>query len=418
MTSPSKDPLTLPDIVDYVIPHLNVRQSLARAARVCKAWNAIYIPALWRVVNYNCMDKTVPAFERHGAFVRRLTISYLDDHHLELISHFCPHIESLVLWSNSFASVEKLAPYLKSVRPMLKQLVVNSTELSSEDVVSLLVGDGTGDDAAVGDLALKELKVNCFGKFSMLSWESLMILLKVGSNLETLRWQDVEILVPGDRSGENRIQQLLKAVTATEKASGLEEKDIRLLEDHTKITSLTLRQVVVNDRTLIQLLGKTPGLTYLYYDSRRRITDEALGVLSTLCPELKQLMLLSDNLLPFPTCTQLFRPSAITNRSLNLEVLYLNQCELDDTSLGLLILTQGSTLLEMALCKCLQFTDLRAKAILSGCRRLTILYLYGDHTITLATQEGDEPYNLVADAKRKGWTCHKAMEILEICNVE
>lgn len=411
MTSPSIDPLTLPDIVDHIIPYLDSRQSLARAARVCKAWNTLYTLALWRVVQYTCIHKT-PTFERHGALVRQLTVSHLDDHHLDLISPFCSHIESFVLWSNCVASAEKLAPYLRSIRPTLELFVVNSTELRPEDVVSVLVDDGIGDDAVV-DLALRELKVKCM-RLPSLSWESLMMLLKSSLNLETLQWQSVEILAPVDRSGQNRIHQLLGTVAATQDGFDQEEKDARLLEERTKITSLTLESVMVSDETLIQLLGKTPELTTLCFSSLHPITGEALGVLPTICPELKQLIFISGSLIPSRTSSQLFQPSSITNQSLNLEGLYLGECELDDTSLDLLISTQGSTLLELTLWKCLPFTDSRAKAILSGCYCLTTLYLFGDHTITLETQEDDEADNLVEDAKRKGWTCHKAMKTFEI----
>lgn len=420
MTSPSIDPLTFPDIVDHIIPYLDSPQSLARAARVCKAWNILYTPAVWRVVQYTCMNGTSPTFERHGALVRQLTVSHLDDYHLDLISPFCSHVESFVLWSNCVASAEKLAPYLRSIRPTLERFVVNSTELRPEDVVSVLIDDGVGGDAVVY-LALMELKVKCFGRLTRLtlSWESLMMLLKASPNLRTVRWESLEILAPVDRSDQNGIHRLLGTITATEEGVGQEEKDVRLLEERTKITSLTLQSVMVSDKTLIQLLRKTPELTYLDYSSLHPTgTGEVLGVLPTICPELKQLIFMSDNLIPSRTSTQLFRPSAITNQSLGLKELFLGHCELDDTSLDLLISTQGSTLLEMSLWNCLPFTDSRAKAILSGCHCLTILYLYGDHTITLATQEGDEMNNLVEDAKRKGWTCHKAMETFEVHSVE
>ncbi|KAK3839191.1 MAG: hypothetical protein JOS17DRAFT_728323, partial [Linnemannia elongata] len=411
MTSPSIDPLTLPDIVTHIIPYLDSQQSLARAARVCKAWNTLYTPALWRVIPYSCMDNASPTFERHGALVRQLTVGYLNDRHLDLISPFCSHIESFYLRGNCFASAKKLAPYLRSIRPTLQRFVVNSTELRPEDVVLVLVDDGDVD------LALKELKVNYFGRPSTLLWKWLMVLLKMSPNLETLQWQSVEILAPVDKAVQNHIDQLLGTVTATEEGFGQEEKDARLLEERTKITSLTLQSVIVSEDTLIQLLRKTPMLRSLHHSPQYPSTGEVLGVLPTICPELKILIYISGSLIPFRTSTQLFRPSAITNQSLRLEGLYLDQCELDDTSLDLLISTQGSTLLDMTLWKCIPFTDSRAKAILSGCHCLANLYIYGDHTVTLATREGDETDNLVADAKRKGWKCHKALETFEIHNV-
>ncbi|KAH7057714.1 hypothetical protein BKA57DRAFT_499596 [Linnemannia elongata] len=97
----SPPPLTSLDIVDNIILHPNSRQSLARASLVCKAWNTLYTPVLWRRVcyNYSYVHITPPDFKQHGVYVRRHEVEGLNNYlPVFIATRHCPYIEVLDLY--------------------------------------------------------------------------------------------------------------------------------------------------------------------------------------------------------------------------------------------------------------------------------------------------------------------------------
>ncbi|KAF9079692.1 hypothetical protein BGX23_003430, partial [Mortierella sp. AD031] len=116
------DPLTLPEIVDIIIPFLDKKRFLTQAAVVCKAWNQLYTPILWRDMGIVRLgSNTILNFERQGIHVRQLQLVNLENRNFDLVAPFCPNVDDLTLWYCSI-TLERLAPYLRTLAPKLKRL--------------------------------------------------------------------------------------------------------------------------------------------------------------------------------------------------------------------------------------------------------------------------------------------------------
>ncbi|KAF9129723.1 hypothetical protein BGW39_003867 [Mortierella sp. 14UC] len=453
------DPLTHPDIVSNIIPYLKNFQKeyrhLAKAARVNKAWNAIYTPILWQDVFFDCLDhnddiRTAPGldFRRHGVHVRRLEIANLDESHLHMIavvpppiqqdqepqsrSSPCPNLKSLRLTEYK-APVEQLSRFLKSVRPTLQLFSFETTTIPAEDIVAALLAmsadDAAGNGYGSGLGALKTLKLafDLFFSSERLSWDLLTRLLETFSCLETLDVCGLSLHAPPALITEEEEDDDDEEVEVDE-GIGPALQEINLLQErrYNNITSLSLQYMRMDTRTTLRLLSMTPHLQDLDLESPSPIMiRNVIGALSTICPHLKRLSATCLYTIPPSNTVQLFQPAITTSISttsitdgscLHLEYLDLDRCHLDNSTLARLISTQADTLLELTLRACFSYTDDCVKAILSGCHRLTSLQLLGKSEVTLLRQEGDgsEPYDFLPEVKRKEWPCPTSLKRLVI----
>ncbi|KAF9970250.1 hypothetical protein BGZ73_007074, partial [Actinomortierella ambigua] len=66
----------LPEIAHHVRAHLTTHQ-LASAARVCRAWHAIWMPYLWENVHHHVPYRLFPPLGKYASFIRRFEGHYL-----------------------------------------------------------------------------------------------------------------------------------------------------------------------------------------------------------------------------------------------------------------------------------------------------------------------------------------------------
>ncbi|KAF9086892.1 hypothetical protein BGX23_008519 [Mortierella sp. AD031] len=417
------DPLTLPDIVHNIVPFFDGKQSLAHAALVCKEWNRIYTPYLWRNTDiHKKHDNAILNFERHGVHVRHLRLGSFEDSHFDLVAPFCPHVDRLDLW-NTRVSFGRLVAYLRTNGPGLKRFQLNAAHaldrpergitVHLDELVSLLATGahraGNGGSPGTGGPALEELELRfCIGSSIDLCLDTLEELL--GACL-------VQILHPvPTANNDGRSAGLADPVTTTTAAAtAVKEKqevgnglqDDGLVGSQSALTSLSLRGMNLDDRILLRLLERTPRLTSLALVFIRHLNGDFLDVLPSLCPELTRLNISSCKDIPSSVFARFFQTlSSPEHHSLALEYLHLQHCKVDDQSLHHLASTQCDTLLELTLRCCLHVTDSGVVAILSGCRRLTSLSLFGTPAVTVAIMMEDSP------AER--WSCYKSLERLRI----
>ncbi|KAG0251930.1 hypothetical protein BGZ95_006756, partial [Linnemannia exigua] len=220
MTSPSPiDPLTHSDIVSNIIPYLKTHpkdtKTLARAARVNKAWHAIYTPALWlHVYLQGDDDYESPEtfcglnFQRQGIHIHRLEIQYLNASYFRLITvpqqqqqeqlqsgaSLYPNLKSLCLISYN-APGEELCRFLKSVKSTLRQFSLHAVGIRAKNAEAVITALVTTTDSITtqgnqgGFEELKTLElgfVDHFGDLVCLRWSSLVRLLEAFPRLAML----------------------------------------------------------------------------------------------------------------------------------------------------------------------------------------------------------------------------------------
>ncbi|KAG0212124.1 hypothetical protein BGX33_003895 [Mortierella sp. NVP41] len=317
------DPLTLPDIVHNIVPFFDGKQSLAHAALVCKEWNRIYTPYLWRNTDiHKKHDNAILNFERHGVHVRHLRLGSFEDSHFDLVAPFCPHVDRLDLW-NTRVSFGRLVAYLRTNGQGLKRFQLNAAHaldrpergitVHLDELVSLLATGahraGNGGSPGTGGPALEELELRfCIGSSIDLCLDTLEELL--GACL-------VQILHPvPTANNDGRSAGLADPVTTTTAAA----------------TAVKEKQEVGNGLQDDGLVGSQSALTSL---SLRELT---------------RLNISSCKDIPSSVFAQFFQTlSSPEHHSLALEYLHLQHCKVDDQSLHHLASTQCDTLLELTL---------------------------------------------------------------------
>ncbi|KAF9082324.1 hypothetical protein BGX29_003944, partial [Mortierella sp. GBA35] len=408
------DPLTLPEIVDIIAPFLDRKQSLASAARVCKAWNRLYTPHLWRKLSIGSRDSAALNFARHGTHVRQLYLDTLEDSDFDLIAPFCPNIESLALILCKI-TLERLASYLRTLAPRLKRLRVKTAMACADKLISVLGAESPHQDGgANGGSALEDLRLvfDLFrGELVEISLDALMGLLEARPGLKkiSIKWasiRDADAMSSNNRSLGSSMDVAMPMAEELDDGRGLQDNGF--VETQSALTHLSFLAAEIEERTLVRLLGKTPRLASLHIHSNDFLTGDFLTALPTLCPELTHLTMEMCRSIPGSAYMRLFQSSSSSpgHRTLHLEFLRLELCNLDDQSLQYLASTQGDTLLELDLRYCKNVTDSGVMAMLSGCHRLTSLSIYGTSNVSVAIMMEDGP------AER--WSCYKSLKRLEI----
>ncbi|KAG0212127.1 hypothetical protein BGX33_003898 [Mortierella sp. NVP41] len=377
------DPLTLPEIVDIIIPFLDRMQWLSRAAVVCRAWNQLYTPVLWRGMDIDREDNTPCDFGRQGIHVRQLRLGSFEDPHFDLIALFCPNIESLsVRYCN--VTMETVAPYLRTLVPRLKRLeLVSAMDSTDEFGSALAAGLSHGGDG--GGSALEELELRCLrygAEYDGLSVGTLVGIPDAYPGLKKIELNFIRILslVTATENGcplvpsEEEMATTTLAARMGNQDGGRGLQDDRFVKTHSALTYLFLGAAEIEHSTFVQLLRKTPRLVSLLIDSNKHFTGSVLDAFPTLYPELIHLTIIA--------------------------------CSLDDQSLQHLALTQGDTLLDLTLCYCKQVTDSGVMAILSHCHRLISLSLSENPTVTVAI--------MMEDGLAERWSCYKTLRRLNI----
>ncbi|KAK3848117.1 MAG: hypothetical protein J3R72DRAFT_506010 [Linnemannia gamsii] len=430
---PSIDPLTLPDIVNNIIPYLKTHpednRSLAYAARVNKAWNALYTPALWENVFFEPYTGTRrsdyygPDFRRQGIHVRYLHIESMGEDHLQLIGPqswpYPPLLTSLILSLGvmcvssldiveSDAQMEIVVRFLATVKSTLTRFEFSLWGAVPQAGVSALgMIDDTTTGAGDGFAALKELQLNLdiVDGSTEVSWNSLLRLLRVCPHLEKLELTTIDLSGPAVMTDNNEHEgDQMKGID-----HGLQGVHL-LAEQQTKITTLSLVGFAMDDVTLAHLLGKTPPLTKLAVRFEEGIKDDFLDALPTLCLNVTKLLF-----------------SGLTYRcALPLEQLTLDDCTVDDQTLHHIASSQGRNLLELTLRHCKHVTDSGVMAILKGCYRLTAFVVANNPLVTMAILLDDSDYNnnqdnnnyyaklSISDMERRQnkWSCYKTLKRL------
>ncbi|KAG0081183.1 hypothetical protein BGZ90_009828 [Linnemannia elongata] len=439
MTSPPPpaiDPLTHPDIIDNIVPYLlgpdeDVPLSLANAALVCKSWNALYIPLLWREVHVPRRIPTIPDFSRQGVHVRLLEIARLEDSQMDLVGPFCRLVEGLALWECG-VSVRKLVGYLRGVKGSLRWFKLGTTKVPVEDFVSAWVASGDTGGVGGGEVGpvLRELnlKFSPFRRPQELTWTSLGALLKALPQLESLHLAWVRISKQAIASESDRVKELPEtgAVTETvaeeeqEKQCGLPLQDVRPLELPTKITYLFIRGIEMDDRTMVQLLDMTPRLATLLLNETKQLTGSFLETLPIICPELKCLTMKACDAIPTSAYTALFQTDADTDHLLQLERLCLDRCNLNDQTLYYIAISQADSLLDLTICQSdHRVTDTGIKDVLSRCHRLRSHNISNNPALTAAIMADEEEDNITntrppTEVEQKRWACYKTLRRLDI----
>ncbi|KAG0212125.1 hypothetical protein BGX33_003896 [Mortierella sp. NVP41] len=237
-------PLTLPDIVDSIIPFLDKKRFLARAAVVCRAWNQLYTPNLWRDTHiYQYCNKPIPSFKRQGIHVRQLSLGSLEDSHFNFIVPYCPNVERLNLW-RSGVSFDRLNRYLGTYGARLKRFQLEVAEGPDQSswypppsswlgvLVSTLAAHGQHTGYGGGP-ALEELVLR-FGYYEdqmELSLDTLEGLLEACPSLKKITLNDFQILDFDDPTDNGRT-----------------------LGSSSTLTKLTLRLMELDDMILARLL--------------------------------------------------------------------------------------------------------------------------------------------------------------------
>ncbi|KAG0260133.1 hypothetical protein BGZ95_004518, partial [Linnemannia exigua] len=350
------DPLTHPDIVCYIIPYLRAcpkdTETLARAALVNKAWNAVYTPVLWNEVYIDLLDhddniRTAPSLDlqRYGTHIRRLEFKYLDprrfvvapqqpqdqqEQHQSWVSR-CPNLESLCLLEYN-APLEELYRFLKSVKQPLRQFSLETDTMSPEDVIAALVAMTNsitgGNHIGFEALTKLELGFDIFGDNTDLCWTSLVRLLEAFPRLQMLDLATVDL--GASATTTNNDEQEEEEGKEGEEGLGQKLLGIRSLQgQQTNITHLTLRHVRIDDKALLRLLGKTPLLYYVYFNSDWTLGVDIMDALPRLCPKLKHLTLISYGSVSSSVTAKLFQPAFTTATAkggsrLRLEALHLS----------------------------------------------------------------------------------------------
>ncbi|KAF9086894.1 hypothetical protein BGX23_008521, partial [Mortierella sp. AD031] len=359
------DPLTLPEIVDIIAPFLDRKQSLASAARVCKAWNRLYTPHLWRKLSIGSRDSAALNFARHGTHVRQLYLDTLEDSDFDLIAPFCPNIESLALILCKI-TLERLASYLRTLAPRLKRLRVKTAMACADKLISVLGAESPHQDGgANGGSALEDLRLvfDLFrGELVEISLDALMGLLEALPGLKkiSIKWasiRDADAMSSNNRSLGSSMDVAMPMAEELDDGRGLQDNGF--VEAQSALTHLSFLAAEIEERTLVRLLGKTPRLASLHIHSNDFLTGDFLTALPTLCPELTHLTMEMCRSIPGSAYMRLFQSSSSSpgHRTLRLEFLRLELCNLDDQSLQYLASTQGDTLLELDLRYCKNVTD-------------------------------------------------------------
>ncbi|KAF9082096.1 hypothetical protein BGX29_004088 [Mortierella sp. GBA35] len=301
------DPLTLPEIVDIIIPFLDRMQWLSRAAVVCRAWNQLYTPVLWREMDIDREDNTPCDFGRQGIHVRQLRLGSFEDPHFDLIALFCPNIESLsVRYCN--VTMETLAPYLRTLVPRLKRLeLVSAMDSTDEFGSALAAGLSHGGDG--GGSALEELELRCLrygAEYDGLSVGTLVGIPDAYPGLKKIELNFIRILslVTATENGcplvpsEEEMATTTLAARMGNQDGGRGLQDDRFVKTHSALTHLFLGASEIKDSTFVQLLRKTPRLISLLIDSNKHFTGSFLDAFPTLYPELIHLIIIACPVIP------------------------------------------------------------------------------------------------------------------------
>ncbi|KAF9149200.1 hypothetical protein BG015_009017 [Linnemannia schmuckeri] len=349
MPPPPIDPLTFLDIVDNIVPHLldldkNVPVSLACAAQVCKSWNALYTPFLWcKIFIYSHILK-MPDFRRQGIHVRQVDVASLKDPQMNHFAPFCNLVESLILW-DCMTSVGKLISYVKSVESSLRRFELATVKVDAEKLVSAWVAPS--NSATAGG-------VSGGGELTSASLEALP---KALPHLESLHLSWVRIPKLAITSDSDRIQEMSESDAATDTVAEEEAgHDVLVLhntpplEVPTKITYLSIQGIEMDDRIMIQLISKTPRLATLLLSEAKHLTGNFLETLLVICPELKRLTIAVCDVIPTSAYTTFFQSAADADHRLQLEKLFLEQCNMNGQALYYLASSQADYFLDVTIC--------------------------------------------------------------------
>ncbi|KAG0333910.1 hypothetical protein BG000_008785 [Podila horticola] len=386
-TSATADALAMPEIVAAIAQHMRQNRHVATACLVSKAWNALWTPILWRDLEFDRKEDTLPhEFDRQGQWVRNLTFDLAKDVHFAMFEPHCRALQGLNLGSCEITS-EKLMPYLKHLSPTLRWLELESYAIEAASLFPVLSNHLHG-------LEYLNFSFPSYKGPSVLHINALLDLLHNCPSLKEIELTGVKIAIetedpniPTDLDSADYQQLQPTTNLTTKKASRLE--------------FLTLESCILSDTALTIILDLTSNLKSLFIARVHSITDAGIQQIPALCPQISSLTLTSCVQLEPDTFSRLFTDKKTI---WHLRYVDLAMSNIDDTALGVLVRDQGDSLEFLAIERCQKITDTGVEAILRHCHRLESLSLYGLVHATAAVMDGPQDR----------WACWRTLERLDI----
>ncbi|KAG0017232.1 hypothetical protein BGZ82_000813 [Podila clonocystis] len=385
-TSATADALAMPEIVAVISQHMHQSRHVATACLVSKTWNALWTPILWRDLEFDRKEDTLPhEFDRQGQWVRNLTFDLAKDVHFALFEPHCRALQGLNLGSCEITS-EKLMPYLKHLSPTLRWLELESYAIEARSLFPVL-------STHLHGLEYLNFSFPSYKGPSVLHINALLDLLHNCPSLKEIEFTGVKLAIEvedpnilADLDSTDFHQQQPTNIT-TRKASRLE--------------FLTLESCILSDTALTIILTLTSHLKSLFIARVRSLTDMGIQQIPTLCPQISSLTLTSCPQLEPDTFSRLFVDKS---ELWHLRYVDLAVSNIDDTALSVLVRDQGDFLEFLAIERCQQITNNGVEAILRHCHRLESLSLYGLVHATAAIMDGPQDR----------WACWRTLERLDI----
>ncbi|KAF9294235.1 hypothetical protein BGZ74_011360 [Mortierella antarctica] len=385
-TSATADALAMPEIVAAIAQHIHQSRHVATACLVSKAWNTLWTPILWRDLDFDRKEDTLPhEFDRQGQWVRNLTFDLAKDVHFTLFEPHCRVLQGLNLGSCEITT-EKLLPYLKHLSPTLRWLELESYAIEARSLFPVL-------STHLHGLEYLNFSFPSYKGPSVLHIDALLQLLYSCPSLKEIELMGVNLAI--EIEDPNILTDLDSADSHQQQPANI------TTEKNSRLEFLTLESCVLSDTALTIILTLTSHLKSLIIARVRSLTDMGIQQIPALCPQVSSLTLTNCPQLEPDTFSRLFMDK---KELWQLRYVDLAMSNIDDTALGVLVRDQGDFIEFLAIGRCQKITNAGVEAILRHCRRLESLSLYGLVQATAAIMDGPQDR----------WACWRTLERLDI----